>query len=126
MTTPTWHRYLRGDNRLEPDGESVLVRFEDGRTHRVLVRETEETLEFSAIVARRARLREVEDVEIRVWRNNRLARLNGFRVDGNGRLVAFGWLPRAGLGVQEFRYVIHRVGIESDRMEFLLTGLDIE
>lgn len=125
MTT-RWQTLCRGDRQLTVDGDNVLVSFEDGRTHGVKVSETDATFEFFAIVARAAHVRAIDALEIRIWRQNRLARLNGFRMDRRGRLCAYGWVPKAGLSAQEFRFVLHRVAIESDRLEFVLTGNDHE
>ena len=121
-----WRSLCRGDERLEVDGDSVVVSFDDGRSHRVWVSDTDRTLELAAIVARASRIRDVEDLEIRIWRQNRLALLAGFHIDRRGRLCAYGWVPKAGLSALEFRLVLHRVAVESDRLEFLLTGEDRE
>ena len=124
--TVEWHPLCRGDSRVEADGGSAIVSFDDGRSHRVDVSETDETWELSAVVARASRIRDIEDLVVRIWRQNRVAQLNGFRIDRRGRLCAYGWVPKAGLSAQEFRLILHRVAIESDRMEFLLTGDDKE
>ena len=124
--TRDWRALCRGDSRIEIDGDGVVVSFEDARSHRVVVSETPETFELSATVVRASRARDIEDLEIRIWRQNRVARLNGFRIDRRGRLCAYGWVPKAGLTAQEFQFVVHRVAIESDRMEFMLTGEDRE
>lgn len=124
--TVRWQIFCRGDRQLTVGEDHVLVSFEDGRSHRVQVSETESTFEFFAIVVRAARARSIVDLEIRIWRQNRLARLNGFRMDRRGRLCAYGWVPKAGLGGKEFRFVLHRVAVESDRLEFVLTGNDHE
>jgi hypothetical protein len=124
--TAAWRTFCRGDKRFAVDGDGIVVSFEDGRSHRVLVAETEATFELTTVVARAARLRDIEDLEIRIWRRNRPSRLHGFRVDRRGRLCAYGWVPRAGITAEEFRLIVHRVAVESDRLEFLLTGADVE
>ena len=124
--TAEWHPLCRGDSRIAADGDSAIVSFDDGRSHRVDVSATDETWELSAVVARASRIRNIEDLAVRIWRQNRVAQLNGFRIDRRGRLCAYGWVPKAGLSAQEFRLILHRVAIESDRMEFLLTGDDKE
>lgn len=124
--TGHWRSLCRGDRQLVVEGDGVIVAFEDGRSHRVVVSETDTTLELDAIVAKAARVRDIEDLELRLWRQNRLARLNGFRMDRRGRVCAHGWVPKAGLNAQEFQFVLHRVAIESDRLEYLLTGSDVE
>lgn len=57
---------------------------------------------------------------------NRVAQLVSFRVDARGRVVASGWISKAGVTATEFLLVLRRVAVESDRLEFLLTGKDRE
>lgn len=63
---------------------------------------------------------------LRLWRHNRAAQLVSFRIDTRGRVYAEGWIPKAGLTAQEFQLVLRRVAAESDRLEFLLTGRDMD
>jgi hypothetical protein len=120
-----WRALARGpDATLDADG--VRVRFPSGRTHHVRVRETDDTFELWAIVARAAAISEVRDLATRIWRHNRAAQLVSFRLDAGGRIIGAGWVPKAGLSAEEFQLVLHRVAAESDRLEFLLTGRDIE
>jgi len=111
---------------MEVDTEDVLVKFDNGREHRVRVVETDKTLEIHAIVARAAAVRDVSGLALRVWRHNRAAQLVSFRVDTRGRVAAQGWIPKVGLTSKEFRLVVERVAAESDRLEFILTGRDVE
>ncbi len=120
-----WHKLCRGA-RLDLDGEDVLVSFENGRKHRVRVREMEDVFELHAVVARAAAVRDVADLPIRIWRHNRAAQLVSFRIDARDRVYAEGWVPKAGVTAEEFQLVLRRVAAESDRLEFLLTGRDVE
>ena len=121
-----WFAYCRGDRGIMVDGEGVVVQFDDGRSHRVAVVETEDSFEFSALVAHRRHINSLESLEQQVWRRNRHAKLHGFRLDNRRKLVAFGWVPRAGLTSAEFRHVLRRVAVEADRWELQLTGKDVE
>jgi hypothetical protein len=120
-----WRKLCRGA-QVKLDGDDVIVGFENGRSHRVQVCETEETYEFHAIVARPAAVSDITDLPLRIWRHNRAAQLVSFRIDPRGRVCAEGWVARTGLTAEEFRLVLRRVAAESDRLEFLLTGRDIE
>ncbi len=112
--------------RMQVDNDDILVTFDNGREHRVHVVETVDTLEIHAIVARVAAIREVPELALRIWRHNRSAQLVSFRQDTRGRIAAQGWVPKVGLTAEEFRLVVQRVAAESDRLEFILTGRDVE
>ncbi len=122
---PDWRALCRGSG-VEVDGDEVVVAFGNGRSHRVQVRETDEAVEIHAIVARAAAVRDVPDLPLRIWRHNRASQLVGFRIDTRGRVYAEGWVPKAGLTAEEFQLVLRCVAVESDRLEFLLTGRDTE
>lgn len=119
-------RSMCDEKCLLVDGDDITVKFDNERSHRVTVVETHETLEVHAIVARAAAIRDLPDLAPRIWRHNRAAQLVSFRLDNRSRIAAQGWLPKAGLTPEEFRLVVHRVAAESDRLEFILTGRDVE
>jgi len=119
-------RTLCTDPNLAIDGDEVIVAFEGGRKHCVRVRETDEVYELHASVASAAAVREVRDLAVRVWRHNRAAQLVSFHIDTRDRVCAEGWMPRAGLTAEEFQLLLRRVAAESDRLEFILTGKDVE
>lgn len=112
--------------RMTVDNDDVIVKFDNGRQHRVHVVETDDTLEIHAIVARAAAVREVPELPQRLWIHNRAAQLISFRRDTRGRVAAHGWIPKAGLTAEEFRLIVQRVAAGSDRLEFILTGRDVE
>ena len=111
---------------LQLEGDDAIVQFENGRSHRVQVRETTEMFELHAIVAKRKAVEHVTDLPNRIWRLNRAAQLVSFRLDGHWRVCAEGWVVKAGVTAEEFQLVLRRVAAESDRVEFLLTGRDVE
>jgi hypothetical protein len=120
-----WRRYC-ASGQVELEDDTVIVHFEGGRSHRVEVREADDTLEFRAVVARAAAVKDVADLPLRIWRHNRASQLVSFRIDPQGRVCASGWVPRHGISAEEFLFVLHRVAAESDRLEFILTGRDVE
>jgi hypothetical protein len=119
-------RALCAGPRIEFDGDDVIVALENGRKHVVRMRETELAFEMHTIVAQAAKVRNVPELPLRIWQRNRATQLVGFRKDSRGRVCAEGWVPKAGLTAEEFQFVLHRVAVESDRFEFILTGRDIE
>lgn len=124
MTT-NW-RSMCDAQTMTVDNDDIVVKFDNGRQHRVQVVETDDTLEIHAIVARVAAIRDIPNLPVRIWRHNRAAQLVSFRLDPRGRVAAQGWLPKAGLSAEEFRLVVQRVAAGSDRLEFVLTGRDVE
>ena len=119
-------RLLCAGPRIELDGDDVIVGLENGRKHRVRIRETDVLFEMHTVVARAAAVRDIPDLPLRIWRHNRVSQLVGFRRDTRGRVCAEGWVAKAGLTAEEFQLVLHRVAVESDRFEFILTGRDTE
>lgn len=109
---------------LHPD--HVLVTFENGRKHRVRVREADEYYAVHAVVLKSGPASELTDLPLRLWQHNRAAQLVSFRIDRYGRVYAEGWVPRAGITAEEFQLVVRRVAAESDRLEYMLTGKDVE
>lgn len=122
-----WRSLCTG-SRLEFEGDDVTVVFDGGRKHRVRVTETPDTYQLHAIVARAAALWEQRErpLPVRIWEHNRAAQLVSFRIDTRGRVCAEGWVAKAGLTAEEFQLVLRRVAAESDRLEFILTGKDVE
>lgn len=111
---------------LEVSGDTINVRFEDDRRHRVQVHDTGEALRLVAVVARPAVVQALDSPALLAWRRNRSVQLVGFRLDDRGRLVGESWVPRAGLTGEEFAFHVRRVAAECDRLEYLLTGRDVE
>ncbi len=122
-----WRSLCTGP-RLALEGEYVTVTFDGGRTHRVHVTETPDTYELHAIVARAAALGDQRGrpLPVRIWEHNRAAQLVNFRIDTRSGVCATGWVAKAGLTAEEFQLVLRRVAAESDRLEFILTGKDVE
>ena len=111
---------------MSVDGDGVNVITHGERHHRIEIRDTADTYELTGLVARLAALSAIPDVPLRAWRRNRGMCLVGFRVDHKGRLVGEAWVPKAGLGREEFLIYVGRVAAECDLFEFHLTGKDRE
>lgn len=113
--------------RYQVKGEVVRVSFADHeRMHRVRVRTEGDAWKLEATVARRGIALEFHEVRLFAWRRNRAVDLVGFRVDEDGRVFAEARLPHEGTTAKEFRAVLDAVAHESDRMEYALTGKDVE
>jgi hypothetical protein len=124
--TSDWGAYCTS-NDLAIDGDQITVSFTDERSHRVTVTEEPHQLHLEAIVVRPATVRSLKaDLAALIWERNRTATLVGFRIDERDRLVCQAWMPKAGLTAEEFRAYVRTVAVESDRLEYELTGKDIE
>ncbi len=104
----------------------IDVYFGDDRRHRVTVNDQGDTLFLTAVVAKRAKVESFRDLPIRVWVRNRATSLVGFRIDYRGHLLGESWIPKAGLGADEFRHYVRTIAATCDRFEYVLTGKDIE
>jgi hypothetical protein len=96
------------------------------RRQRIKVRETEDKIELTGIVARPSAVGGIPDVALRAWRRNRAMQLVGFRFDQKGRLIGESWVPKAGLTRGEFLLCAKRIAHECDLFEYHLTGKDQE
>ena len=62
---PTDWRALCTGPRIEFEGDEVIVGFENGRKHRLRIRETENAFELHAVVARAGAVKAVHDLPVR-------------------------------------------------------------
>ena len=111
---------------LRVEGDMVEISFEDLRRHKVKVRDEEDHLLLTAIVARRASLLDTTDPEILAWTRNRTSSLVGYRVDSGGRFLGECWVPKVGLDADELQLYLRKLAADCDRMEHVITGEDVE
>lgn len=120
-----WTRLCKGAG-FRVDGDTIEVRFAEGRHQHVRVLEEGDSLRIIGVVARRGVVEGLENVALRAWNRNRSTQLVGFRLDDRGRLVGESWIPKAGLSGEELATYVRQVAVECDRLEYLLTGRDVE
>lgn len=118
-----WQTWCEGDD-LRVSGDTVDVRFAQGRGHAVRVSATERTYQFVAAVAQHDRLSERSRGIEPLLELNAAARLVSFHAAVDDRVVAKGWVAKAGLTAAEFSRMLRHVAREADRVEYLLTGTD--
>jgi len=119
-----WHKYCKNQDNISVDGDTVTVQFAEKRRHQITVRNCGEIYDISGIVARKADIKGLDDLSVKVNKRNLNTKLAGFRVDQSGRLVGEAWVSKTGLGAKEFLFYIRRLAAECDRFEYLLTGSD--
>ncbi len=120
-----WRRFCKPRD-LAVDGGEITVQLAEGRHHVISVEETDDGLRLLGIVTKQARTSEIENLLPIIWEKNRALQLVGFRVDRRGRLVGEVLVPRAGIDADEFQLCVRTLAAECDRMEYLLTGKDVE
>lgn len=118
-----WKKFCRGKD-LEVEGEEIAVRLPGNRLHRVSVYEEEEVYRLVSVVVRASIAKEVDDLALDGWMRNLGTELVGFKLDNRGRLVGETWVPKPGLGHQEFMTYVRITAAECDRYEYQLTGSD--
>jgi hypothetical protein len=121
--TRDWHR-LAG--RFEVGDDLVFVHVGADRSHIIQVEAHPDGWELSGMVTDEHRLERAELDAAELWRRNRLLNLVGYVVDQEGNARVTAWLPYAGTTPVEFQETVRQVAIEADRLEFYLTGQDVE
>jgi len=120
-----WRRFCKPRD-LAVDGGEINVQLAEGRHHVISVEETDDSLRLVGIVTRQAATAAIPNLLPIIWEKNRALQLVGFRVDRRGRLVGEVLVPGAGLDADEFQLCVRTLAAECDRMEYLMTGKDVE
>lgn len=121
-----WRRLSR-EAGLSTEADAIVVELASGRSQRVHVKLDTDGLGLS-LTSRIAPPRIVRhlmpDLLARIWEQNRLSELVGYRIDRRERLVGEAWAPTAGLTADEWAFYLHSLAAACDRLEFVLTGTD--
>ncbi|MEU5563606.1 hypothetical protein [Micromonospora musae] len=118
-----WQRLCVAED-MKPKRQQVRVSFANGRSHAVHVQDVPDGYLLTAVVAGSDVVAQWDRLYRDAWERNRHSRLVGFRVDGQGRMIAHGWTPKDGLNAEAFQVLVRAVAREADRYEFQLTGAD--
>jgi hypothetical protein len=122
----SWTHFCRRAPDLEVGDGWVDVSKDDSRRHRVNVREIGDAYVLHGIVARKAVVNALTDLELRVWRINRATQIVGFRITEKDTLIGEAHVPKLGLTSEEFLTYLRKVATECDQLEYQLTGKDSE
>lgn len=120
-----WVRACRAE-KIRLDDGTADVALPRGRSQRVLLSIDERELTMRSIVARADRLEPGASADELAWRANRGARLATFQTDTRGRIVGYAVLPLLGLEPAEVVFRLKLLAEECDRLEYRLTGRDVE
>lgn len=111
---------------MEVTGDQVRVALGHEGAHRIEVVEEQAVVRLTGVVLKAAGVRERAWVAEAVLDRNRSARLLGYRVDGQGRLVGQALMPAAGLTGEELAFRIKLLAADCNRFEYVLAGRDEE
>jgi len=123
---------LIGERSLpwQRSGSTVHVQLWNGRKQRVTLGTFEDLYTFTSVAARSAFVTEStdrwNDFAVRVWRKNALSELVGFAFDRKHNLIGIIEQPQSSLEPEELFVYIDAVARECDRLEYALTGKDVE
>ena len=123
---PDWRQMSRQEG-FKVSGDELIVAFDDGRKHRVMVDEPPDRGEIRlwAVAGRPSVVpQEPEGPHVVAWKRNRFSDLVGLKIDGRGRLVGEAWVPLAGLDAAEWGTYVRTLAWSCDRLEYLLSGRD--
>ena len=123
---PDWRRELLADDLHIDDDTHITVSFPSGRTQRVRCEEQPDAWRLTSTCARRRHVIDDEGLAERIWEQNAHTPLVGLRIDSRDRLVGAVVLPKAGLTADEMGAAIRMLARECDRVEFVVTGRDVE
>jgi len=121
-----WKALAREAKLTLDERERLVVTIGEVRKHRIEIRAEDECLRLQGIVVRRANAEWSGITDADLWRINRLRELVGFRFDAKGNIVGESLLPLAKITSEEFGFVVKTLAQACDRMEYLLTGRDVE
>jgi hypothetical protein len=121
----SWEKLANAkDIVIEPKG--ILVRFADGRSHRVMVIDQPDYWCLRGLIVRQASMAFDPEPLLAAAIRNRQLRLCGLSVDERKNLWGQCLVPKAGLDADEFQLCARHLAAECDRLEYLLTGRDRE
>jgi hypothetical protein len=119
-----WTRLCHGPD-FTVSGDTITITLSEGRRHTVQVIPDQDGFGLRAVAVGRAAAERARLLPTDLWERNRTMRVASYVMDQRGRVLVTAWLPDSALTADEFRFVVHRVAVEADRLEYLLTGKDL-
>lgn len=111
------------------EDHTITFNLAQDRRQRVHIEDDREDgyIKIWSVAAKSSALKEIqEEPELFAWRRNRLSDLVGFKIDSKGRLIGEAWVPTAGLCAEEWGLYVKALAQSCDRLEYLLTGKDLQ
>jgi hypothetical protein len=118
------------DLRWTRRGAEIDVELYSGRHQRVMLGTYDDLYTFRSVAARASLVtandRRWRELALLAWRKNALSELVGFGFDDDHNLIGIIEQPRATLDPEELVTYVQAVARECDRLEYALTGQDVE
>ena len=125
MTTD-WKKWSTAED-LRARDQIIEVTFSDGRNQKVYVEEGpgSDSFRLWSVAAPPSVVARFHDPDLYTWERNPGSDLVGFKIDRRGRLIGELHLPLPGLDKSEWQVCVRLLAQRCDRLEFLLTGRDV-
>lgn len=121
-------RELATDLSWKATGAELTIKFINGRKQRINIERRNSRYLLTSVVLGRVRVEEIGRARLlpRLWQYNRETNVVAFDVDKRGRLI--GWVEQVAetLDPEELSIYIQWLARQCDRLEYILSGLDLE
>jgi hypothetical protein len=112
---------------ITPFADGLIVSFAGGRKQQIFVKRTDGSYILTSNVLHRARVEELGhwEVLLALWMRNHTSNLVGFRLDKSGKAIGYVEHKAESLDPHDLAYTIEVLARECDRLEFVLSGVDV-
>lgn len=112
---------------VTPVADGLVVAFAGGRKQQIVVKKTDGSYLLTSNVLHRARVEELGrwNVLLALWARNHTSNLVGFRLDRSGKAIGYVEHEAESLDPNDLAYAIEILARECDRLEFILSGVDV-
>lgn len=117
----------KGLLKITPCTDGLVVSFAGGRKQAITVKRLASRYRLTSNVLHKARVEQLGRLNIlkTLWTRNRLSNLVGFKLDRSGKVVGYIEHLADTLDPSDLAYSIEVLARECDRLEFILSGVDV-
>lgn len=121
-------RDLNGDVQWKADQAELVIGFDNGRKQRVVIEQHDDRYVLISVVIGRARVEEIGRTHLlpKLWQRNRETNVVAFDIDKRGRLIGMVEQIAETLDAEELAIYAKWLASECDRLEYILSGKDLE
>ena len=121
-------RELEAEVQWKADRAELTVEFSDGRKQRIHIERRSGRYLLTSVVLGRARVEEIGSTHLLplLWQRNRETNVVAFDIDQRGRLIGRVEQVAETLDAEELAIYTKWLARQCDRLEYILSGLDIE
>jgi hypothetical protein len=112
---------------ITPSDDSLLVSFTGGRKQQIFVKKRNASYILTSNVLHKSKVEDLGRANIlrALWIRNHSSNLVGFRIDKSGKVVGYVEHQAESLDPIDLAYCIEVLARECDRLEFILSGIDV-